>query len=274
MLAGTEQQQISALRDYLFRMASSLEAIATAPTDGAGALVVRADGSKVYRTDATESTEAIRKNAQELRALIIKTANGLGDEIAAGDAAVTAYADRKTEVYDSRYVAQSEYGAFAENIRSTIESTARGVVEGYGYTAAIQSMQADIDLVQNYLTSINGEIRRGIVEDPDTGEYVTGIAISQELRFSGEVVPGDAHHPGDSYTYYSLYSGQTFGLYTSTGWQFWIDGHKKGWFASVDGVLHVARVQVEEDLQVGSDWKVTSGRTFNRSVFEIRYVGA
>jgi hypothetical protein len=36
----------------------------------------------------------------------------------------------------------------------------------------------------------------------------------------------------------------------------------------------VARVQVEEDLQVGSDWKVTSGRTFNRSVFEIRYVGA
>ena len=275
MLAGTTQQQVNALRDYLFRMASSLETAAGAPaTTGSSTLVVKKDGGRVYKTNESEAIEAVRRNAQELRSLIIKTANGLGADISAGDAAVIAYADQKTETYDSRYVAMSDYGAFVENIHNTITSDARGVIEEYGYGAAIESMQGSIDLVQNYFTAINGEIRRGIVEDPDNpGEYVTGIAISQNLQFEAECGPDDPLNPGDGHTYYYLNEGQTFGLYTSTGWQFWIDGYKKGWFTSLDGILHVKTVQVEDALQIGSDWKVTSGMSSGFNCFEIRYVG-
>lgn len=274
MLSGTTQQQVNALRDYLFRMASSLETAAAAPAESSAVtLVTRKDGTKVYEKGGDGATaDAVRKNAQELRSLIIKTANGLGEDIAAGDAAVSAYADRKTETYDSRYVAQSDYGSFTENIGATITATARGVVDSYGYTASISSLQADLGLMQDYFTAVNGEIRRGIVEDPDTHEYVTGIAISQNLRFSGECGPADANNPKDGYTYYYLNSGQTFGLYTSTGWQFWIDGYKKGWFSSVDGVLHVANVQVEQSLQIGSKWQITASADGSR--FEIQHIGA
>jgi len=103
------------------------------------------------------------------------------------------------------------------------------------------------------MTEINGQIRRGIVTDPSTGEVVTGIAISQSLRFTGEIERGE-----DGAEYYRLASGQTFGLYTATGWQFWIDGCKKGWYDSVDGMLHIANVAVEDKLQLGGGWQLVS----------------
>lgn len=192
--------------------------------------------------------------------------------IADGDNAVIDYCDRKVDEYNSLYVAKSDFGTFEESITSRIETTARGIVEDYGYSSSIDSMQASIDLMQHYYTNIDGEIRRGIVEDPDTGEYVTGIAISQNLQFAGECGPSDEHNPGDGYTYYYLTSGQTFGLYTSTGWQFWIDGYKKGWFDSVDGMLHVANIIVEQALQIGSSWQLKAAA--DGSEFEILYVGA
>lgn len=192
--------------------------------------------------------------------------------IQAGDNYVMSYVDSKTEVYNSMYVAQSEYGAFQEEIVAQIETTAKGVVESYNYESEIQSMQENIDLMQHYYTNIDGEIRRGIVEDPETGEYVTGIAISQNLQFEGECGPTDENNPGDGYTYYYLNAGQTFGLYTSTGWQFWIDGYKVGWFDSLDGKLHVATVLVEESIQFGPNWQLRS--TAGGSEFELLYTGS
>lgn len=190
--------------------------------------------------------------------------------IQAGDAAVTAYVDSLTQVYNSRYLYKSEFGTFQENITSMIETTAKGVVESYDYASAIQSTQNSVNLLQGYYTSIEGEIRRGIVLDPDTNEYVTGIAIAQNLKFSGECGPADPENPGDGYTYYYMNSGQTFGLYTSVGWQFWIDGYKKGWYNSQDGMLHVANILVEDQLNVGGTWKFSS----NGTELEITYVGS
>lgn len=177
--------------------------------------------------------------------------------IESGDNAVMQYADSKITEYNSLYVAKSEFGTFQESINTTIENTAKGVVESYDYGSAIESVQANVDLMQAYYTSINGEIRRGIIEDPDNpGQYITGIAIAQALKFSGECGPSDQNNPGDGYTYYYMVKGQTFGLYTSTGWQFWIDGVKRGWFNSEDGMLHVANIYIENALQLGAHWKI------------------
>lgn len=193
--------------------------------------------------------------------------------IATGDQAVRNYVDSKTEEYNSLYVAKSEYGTFTESINSRIETTARGVLEGYNYGSAIQSMQNSINLIQAYFTNITGEIRRGIVQDPSTGDYVTGIAISQNLQFSGECGGDDPNNPGDGYTYYYLTSNQTFGLYTSTGWQFWIDGYKKGWFDSSDGMLHVATIYVEEKIVHSGYWETKNSDINGYHMFEISYIG-
>jgi len=274
MLGGDAKTDLAALRDYLFRLASNLEIVAGAPAaTGASTSVAYAGGAQPGGSSGNYATKddikAVRQNARELQSLIIKTATGLHGEIDSGDNAVMQYADSKVEEYNSLYVARSEYGEFQESINTTIENTAKGVVESYNYGSAIESVQADIGLMQNYYTSINGEIRRGIIQDPDTGDYVTGVAISQNLQFSGECGPSDPLNPGDGFTYYYLGEGQTFGLYTSTGWQFWIDGVKRGWFNSEDGMLHVKNVWVDSILHIGANWTIQQ----SGNALMISYVG-
>jgi hypothetical protein len=270
MLTGRYSEDMRSLRDYLFRMAQNLGETVSEQT--AVTISHARDGTQILRPGG-ESTDldAVRRNAQELRSLIIQTANSLGDAISAGDARVIEYVDGKREEYSSLYLARSEFGTFQENISTLIETTAQGVVESYDYGSSIESVQDSIDLLQNYYTSINGEIRRGIVIDPDTGEYVTGIAIAQSLQFSGECGPADQNNPGDGYTYWYMTSGQTFGLYTSTGWQFWVDGYKRGWYSSMDGMLHIASLLVESTMQLGTHWQFAVAN--NGAEIEIRYIG-
>ena len=286
ILTGNTKEDLAKLRDYLFRMAQSLSEAAGAEisTPTAVTISTRADGQQVIKTGPGAATdiEAVRKNAQELKSLIVKSAENLqkkindGDTelagmIADGDNAVIDLMDEKEEQYNGKYLAKSEFGTFEQTLDSRIQTTAAGVVESYGFEETIDGVQEDIDLLQHYYTNIEGEIRRGIVVDPETGNYVTGIAISQNLRFEGECGPQDPNNPGDGHTYYYMNSGQTFGLYTSTGWQFWIDGYKKGWFNSVDGMLHVANIMVEVSMQVGPDWQLRA--IPGRAELEILYVG-
>lgn len=255
ILKGSSTEQIALLRDYLVRMARQLNEAGEAPVQSAESIRVTKDGRRVYSqgSEAKAEAEAVRKNAMELRALIVKTSKELGQEIDEGGEEARLYADGKIEGLSSEFLSRSEFGAFTENVESQIASTAKGVVESYGYLAKIESNQKDIGLLQSYMTELDGQIRRGIVTDPMSGEEVMGIAISQNLRFTGAVTRGE-----DGVDYYRLASGQTFGLYTSTGWQFWIDGCRKGWYDSVDGMLHIANVAVEDTLQLGGGWQLSS----------------
>lgn len=266
MLTGISRTDLNNLRDYLFRLAGSLNEAAQAPAASTGGVAVSyRNGQQILTAKDTDEADALRQNAQNLQALIIKTAND-----------VMAYADGKVEEYNSMYVAQSDYGKFKEEINTTITSTAREVVDSYHYTAAIEDALTSIGELQSSYTELNGQIRRGIVEDPDNqGTYVVGIAISQNMTFTGAVCDvNDNNHPaGDSYDYYYIDSGQTFGLYTSMGWQFWVGGHKKGWYSTVDGMLHVANILVESTLQIGQAWEIQSEANGQAFDLELRYLG-
>ena len=102
-----------------------------------------------------------------------------------------------------------------------------------------------------YRTEIDGQIRRGYLEDPDSHQTVLGIAIAQPLHFTGrEMTDG-------GWSYYELAPGQTLGLYTSTGWQFWVNGRRVGWFDSADGMLHTISQTIEQELRMG-DWTLSA----------------
>ena len=235
-LQGSPEQQLVAMRDYLVRLAQSLEPV------GRSAAAAAKTGATAAAQE--KAAEQIRSTANSLKALIIKTA----DEI-------TAYTDSRVESFGSLYVAKSDYGNYYNQIETQVAQTARDTVETYHYTEAIGELNA-------YLTDLNGQIRRGVIEDPETHEVHLGIAISEQLSFTGQT------QTEGGLTYYELAPGQTLGLYTSTGWQFWINGVRRGWFSSEDSMLHLSNIVVENRLQFGSAWDVT-----NTNGFGLRYIG-
>ena len=239
-LQGSPEQQLIAMRDYLVRLAQSLEKV------GGSEVVIEATkaATKAANRNQEKTIEDIRARANALKALIIKTA----DEI-------TEYTDSKVETFESLYVAKSDYGTYYNQIETQVEQTARNTVETYHYAEAIQALDT-------YVTELNGQIRRGVIEDPETHEVHLGIAISEQLSFTGQT------QTEGGLTYYELAPGQTLGLYTSTGWQFWINGVRRGWFSSEDSMLHVSNIVVENRLQLGSDWEIVSTGGFG-----LRYIG-
>ena len=141
-------------------------------------------------------------------------------------------------------------------------ATAREIVESYDYAQRIDAVGASLDALDSYLTAIRGEIRRGLITDPETGEQVLGIAVAENLRFTGQT------HDAEGLTYYELSPGQTLGQYTATGWQFWINGAKRGWFDSADSMLHLTRLRAADSIDLGDSWRLSSAGGLG-----IKYIG-
>ena len=84
-MRGSEQEQINALRDYIFRMVKSLNNAGTAEVEATSVKVsYDKNGNQIIYTPKgadEESIKAIRRNAQQLRSLIIKSAQQLQNEI-------------------------------------------------------------------------------------------------------------------------------------------------------------------------------------------------
>ena len=232
---GGAEEQLAALRDYLVRLAQELE---RAEHGGTAAAAKAADAVR------EKNEAALREQASALKALIVKNADEIGE-----------MTDARFDSLSSRYVAVSDFGSYYEQIDAQVRRTARETVESYHYTEAVESLE-------RYMTELGGQIRRGIIEDPVTHEMHLGIAISETLSFTGQT------QSVGGVTYYELTPGQTLGLYTARGWQFWINGVRRGWFSSEDSMLHISNLVVEEKLQLGADWQIGTGGGFG-----IRYTG-
>lgn len=143
-----------------------------------------------------------------------------------------------------------------------MSATAREVVERFGYDARLEAVNQRFGGVDSHLTPSGARSAGASSPTRRPGETAFGIAISENLSFTG------AEQTENGLTYYELSPGQTLGLYTATGWQFWINGSKKGWFDSADGMLHAGNLQVEQLLQLGADWVLSTAGGFG-----LRYLG-
>jgi len=246
MLTGNQQSDMVRMRDYLFRMANSLDAIASAPAVYTGTSNPALSGSS--SADSKSEIDKIRKSAQELRDLIIQNANNISY--------ITQYTSENGGLWQkisSQYLAKSAYGDLEEYVDTQIAALPGKIEETYQYLQRINGLSSE---VSDYFTQMNGQIRRGFIENPDypdssSDRYLFGIAISSNLQFEADVRQLDGTHD-----YYHLASGQTFGFYTSKGWQFWINGYKSGWFDSSTNMLHVRRVVADELLQISGKWQI------------------
>ena len=107
MITGQPRKDIENMRDYLFRMAQSLGEASSAGVSGetTGLSLAYRNGTPVMRQSSgntdKQDVEAVRRNAQELKALIIKSANNLQDMLEAGDRAVVSYANSQLNEFKS-----------------------------------------------------------------------------------------------------------------------------------------------------------------------------
>ena len=252
ILKGTEQEQLAALRDYLVRMTRSLRAAeSAAETAGDGAA-----RPAVPAAAAPQTAAAQRQEAGELRALIAKTAQRLDGALGGRLDTVQQDLEHLDAALHEDYLAVSDFGAYTVQAELTMRAAAREVLESYDYQERIQAADEALDGLSRSLTAIRGEIRRGLITDPETGERAMGIAIAQQLRFTGQT------QDADGVTYYELSPGQTLGLYTASGWQFWINGSKRGWFDAADGMLHVTRLRAVDSMDLGGSWRLSSAGGF------------
>lgn len=231
ILSGSPQRQLSDLRDYLVRLAQSLETVSEAAVVEAREVAVQASGAQSVQR------EEIQNTTDTLRSLIIKTADVVRHD-------VTVITTALEESYEAL---SEEWGTYQENIETTITETARNTIAEYHYTEKIES-------VESILRSLTGQITHGLVWDPSSNSYVLGIAIAQTIQMKQ-----DGHEETDGGNVYrEISDGQTFGLYTATGWQFWIGGVKVGWFESGTSTLHTVNLAVETEMTIGGNWHWTT----------------
>jgi hypothetical protein len=175
--------------------------------------------------------------------------------------------------------------AYQKYYDNKISTSAQSIVEAYDRTILASKFSATenelLAALEKYELYNRGQITRGYFTT-GSGEEVFGIAISNEIQFNGTVVKYlkangewatqqeiqaiidaatvEGIEPDFSQLgteYYELVPTQTLGIYTSTGWQFWVNGIKIGWFDSLDQQLHTVNQVVEGDQQQG-DWLITT----------------
>ena len=259
MLRGEALEQLAQLRDYLVRRVRDEEQETLALVKAEAPAILKETAKRKGAGSAAAQEETDR--AARLRELIVKTAK----ESREGDALLSESLGELSREMRQSYLARSEFGEYRLEIAALIDATARQIVESYHFLEQITATRAELgamgDTFAAYETEISGQIRRGFLEDPDTHQTVLGIAISQNLQFTGQELTDGG------WTYFELAPGQTLGLYTSTGWQFWVNGRKVGWFSSHDGMLHTVSQVVEEEIRLG-DWSMS-----HTGGFGIRYLG-
>ena len=268
ILSGSPAGQTAQLREYLLRLVRSLEETRPAETSGgvrsassapAGAGVPDGPLSDPHSAPSVPvgeglappadsqpaSSSALPEGFGRLRSLVVKTADTL-----------TRRLDTLGATLRADYLAVSDFGVYREQIAAEIAATARQIVESYDFLARLDALDGELGALDSAVLSLQGQIRRGLVTDPETGQEELGVAIGQQLRFTG------ATRTENGLEYQELSPGQTLGLYTSRGWQYWIGGVKRGWFDSEDAMLHVRELAATQSVTLGGGWLMTADNGF------------
>lgn len=162
----------------------------------------------------------------------------------------------------------SGIGEVVQKWSTRYEVDATGVSGFFKLLEKIESLQAD---GLDYLSTLEGQITLGIITIPGEGgtpgEEDIGIAIGSRKITTAETYTDELGR-----VFHKLDTRESFAFYTATGWQFWGGGKKLGWYNSVDGMLHVGDLQIEESAQFGQE---ATGKWIMETEggFGIRYLG-
>ena len=165
--ASSEREQLMQVKSYLLQLAQELNwALATIEAGtrtGNTAAKKQSPGSAVTKEEMTASYN-------ELRSLIIKSAN-----------TVSAYAEAAEEIYNSRYVAQSDFGTYMQEAEQRIVENSTSIEQMFANIQEIITQNA----LEHSQIDVSANIKSGVLDTDDNGVPVYGVEIGQRTEIDG-----------------------------------------------------------------------------------------
>lgn len=225
-LQGDEQQQLTQVYRYLFRLSEQLNAVSmTLDTQASNASEAIAKAAGIDIATATKNDN----HYTALVSLVVKTAD-----------IVQAQMDKVVTTLKSSYSASGDFGELTEDIIRKIEDTAKKTLEEYIYDAKVTSLTPGEESA--FQTHIEGFIARGIIGFEEDGRTpIIGIAIGRDLLKKIDEVDGKKYEVIDTTA--------NLATYTADKLSFWIDGVEVAYLSNSE--LYVTRIIVLDSIKLG-----------------------
>lgn len=143
---GDEKTQLLQMRSYLYQMQQQLNiALEQVTPEALAAQVETLQTKKAKLPDGINPT--LTDAYAKLKSLIIKTAGTVREEI-----------NQIVIQLDNKYVAESIFGTFRENLNSTIVAAADAVVQTYDYSSQLTTTNDNISTIGNGLNNLESAL--------------------------------------------------------------------------------------------------------------------
>lgn len=243
-LVGTEKEQLLQVYAYLYRLSENLNiALNNLTADNFASAreynLLNAGGGN---TLSGEEQSNLAHNYRELRSLIINTAEIIRSEM-----------DKISTQLNSKYEAiSSEWGTYQENMSNTIEATAEGILQKFGYDAKIETLQEIAAGFSQYIITTEGFIKQGFVDYDENNIPIIGIAIGQGLTTTKVTINGEVYEQIDD--------RQSCAFYTANKVSFRINGIEVAYLSN--NRLYIHDIEITGGVYFRGEWSITTDDGF------------
>lgn len=167
--AANDSGKLQQVQSYLYQLVEQLNR-GLGEVEAAGA----ARAAKAFQAGAAEKTPEPRATFNAIKNLIIKSAD-----------IVEAYYDAISARLEGVYVAESDFGSYAEKTSQQIQGNSASIEQLYGN---LQAIITDIEGLEHSVIDVNAHIKSGLLYYDEAGAPVYGLEIGQRTKIDGEEV--------------------------------------------------------------------------------------
>lgn len=166
---STDAQKLEQMKSYLFKIVDELNY----------ALEQGSASNSSYASTANEGAKPQKKTDpvstfNDIKALIIKSADILN-----------AYYDKINARLEGVYVAESDFGIYAEQTTQDITTNSKSIAQFY---TDLQQVISEIEGVESTQIEVNAHINSGLLYYAEDGTPVYGLEIGQKTEVDGQEV--------------------------------------------------------------------------------------
>lgn len=184
----TNQQQMEQTRRYLYSLVDQLN-FALKEVGGSNPVTTTTPNAETASVSRAEKENNAIATFNDIKALIIKSAD-----------IVNAYYDEINTRLEGVYVAESDFGSFAQSTTQDIRANSTSIQQLY---SNIQAIIADIDSLEHSKIETSAYLNSGLLDYDDSGVPVYGLEIGQRNTIDGvEVFNKYARFTSDELSFY------------------------------------------------------------------------